>query len=312
MNPDGSDARLRPGLDRLTTEARLPAADRLDQASSLELVTLMNDEDRRLAGVVAAQRERIAAAVDAVAARLRAGGRLVYAGAGTSGRIGLLDAVECPPTFSTPPGLVVGLLAGGAGAFAQAVEGAEDDPDLGRRDVAALRIDAADALVGISASGRTPYVLGALDEARARGAWTAGIACNDPAELAGHCDTFVPLVVGPEVIAGSTRLKAGTVTKMVLNMLSTGVMVALGKTFRNLMVDVAATNQKLRARAERIVADATGLAPDRAAAALASAGGEVKTAIVAALRRVDAAAARRLLTAAGGRVRDALAADSSA
>jgi N-acetylmuramic acid 6-phosphate etherase len=293
-------------LDDLTTEARNPASDRLDDLSPRELVALMAAEDARAVAAVASQAEAIAAAIERIAERLRAGGRLVYAGAGTSGRLGLLDATECPPTFNTPPELVVGLIAGGPPALTRAVEGAEDDPSLGERDLAAIGFSERDTLVGIATSGRTPYVLGAVAWAKRLGAFTVGLSCNAGSELAKSADLAITPVVGPEVLSGSTRLKAGTATKLVLNMLSTGAMVRLGKTFGNLMVDLRASNSKLRARANRIVRTLTGL--DRAAAneLLRLCGGELKTALVAQMAGVVPEEARGRLASAGGMVRWAL------
>ena len=289
------------------TEARNPATADIDTLSTLQMVRLINDEDARVAPAVAAEAPAIAAAIDAIAARLAGGGRLIYAGAGTSGRLGVLDASECPPTFSAPPGLVVGLIAGGERALTHSIEGAEDDPAAGERDLVALDVSPLDAVVGIAASGRTPYVLGALQAARRRGALTVSLACNHPSPMAALAAISIAPLVGPEVIAGSTRLKAGTAQKMVLNLLSTGVMIRLGKTFGNLMVDVQASNSKLRVRARRIVAEACGLSPEDAAALLEGCGGEVKTAIVSGLAGIAPDEARRRLAAAGGVVRRALA-----
>jgi N-acetylmuramic acid 6-phosphate etherase len=266
----------------------------------------MNAEDATVATAVERELPRIAEAVEQIAARLRGGGRLLYVGAGTSGRLGVLDASECPPTFGTPPELVVGWIAGGPGALTQAFEGEEDDAEAGRADLARLRVTAVDAVVGIAASGRTPYVLGAVEYAASVGALTVGVACNPDSLLARRVAIMIAPVVGPEVIAGSTRLKAGTAQKMVLNMLSTGTMIRLGKTFGNLMVDVQATNAKLRRRAIGIVQAATGLADEEAAALLTASNGETKTAIVAALAGLDPAAARQRLDASGGIVRAAL------
>jgi N-acetylmuramic acid 6-phosphate etherase len=248
----------------------------------------------------------VAAAAEAVAARLRDGGRLLYVGAGTSGRLGVLDAVECGPTFGTSPGQVEGLIAGGAAALQQAVEGVEDDAARGAADLAARRLTAADAVVGIAASGSTPYVLGAVSHARQAGALTVGVSCNAGSPLAAACDLAITPVVGPEVLTGSTRLKAGTATKLVCNMLSTAAMVRLGKAYSNLMVDLRAHNSKLRARALRVVGAATGLDDAAAAALLERCGGEVKTALVAHRRSVPVQRARELLAAAGGIVRRAL------
>ena len=253
---------------------------------------------------VAAAHDAITAAVDMVVAALGRGGRLVHVGAGTPGRLGVLDAAECPPTFGVPPDRVVGLIAGGPDAVTRAVEGAEDDAAAGARDVDALGVGADDVVVGISASGRTPYVLAALGRARERGAATVGVANNPGTPLAGAADVAIEVLTGPEAVAGSTRMKAGTAHKLVLTTISTAAMVRLGATYGTLMVDVVATNDKLAHRAVRIVAEATG-DPD-AAAVLAAADGEVKTAIVMARTGVDAVRARERLAAAGGRVRDAV------
>jgi N-acetylmuramic acid 6-phosphate etherase len=293
-------------MDHLQTEGRNPASANLDQLTPLQLVRLMSAEDARVIPAVADQAAAIARAIEVIADRLRAAGRLVYAGAGTSGRLGVLDATECPPTFGAPPGQVVGVIAGGPAALTRAVEGAEDRPELAERDLEALGLGAGDVLVGIATSGRTPYVLGALDYARRRGAFTVGLACNADAELAPRVDVAITPVVGPEVLTGSTRLKAGTATKIVLNMLSTGAMVRLGKTYGNLMVDLRATNEKLRARTNRIVRQLTGLERQAAADLLRRCDGELKTALVAHLAGVPPEEARIRLAAAGGQVRGAL------
>jgi len=290
----------------LTTEGRNPASDRIDTLSAVEIVQLMNSEDAKVAAAVQQEAEPIARAVDVIAERLRHGGRLVYLGAGTSGRLGVLDAAECPPTFSTDPRQVVGLIAGGRSAMFQAVEGAEDSPNGAVTDLAAIDLSAADACVGIATSGRTPYVLGGLDHARAVGAYAIGISCNRDSELAQHADLLIAPVVGPEVISGSTRLKAGTATKMVLNMLTTGTMVLLGKTYGNLMVDLRATNTKLIDRSRRIVATLTGLSPTASEELLERCDGELKTAIVSHLGGVLPGEARARLDAAGGHLRSAL------
>ncbi len=300
--PDDRDAIL----GTLETERVNPATAALDRMSPLEIVHAMNAADATVAGAVGHELPRIARAVEDIAARLRQGGRLIYIGAGSSGRMGVLDAVECPPTFNTPPDQVIGCMAGGADTFARAVEGLEDDAGTGRADVARLDVGARDALVGIAASGRTPYVLGAVACARERGALTIGLTCNAGTPLAEGVDITIAPLTGPEVVAGSTRLKAGTAQKMVLNMLSTGTMVLLGKTYGNLMVDVRASNEKLRRRAARIVAEATGLDEGTAAALLRAADDEPRTAIVAALAGVTPAAARERLAARGGSVRAAL------
>lgn len=294
-------------LDALATEAwREDAAD-LDLRPTAELVALMSAEDASVPPLVAAAGASIAAAIDAVSERLLAGGRLVYVGAGTSGRLALVDAVECESTFGVEPGRVVALVAGGATATATAQEAAEDDRDAGAAAVRELGVDASDAVVGLSASGRTPYVVGALDEARRAGAAAVAVVSVQDSELAATADHEIAIVVGSEVIAGSTRLKAGTAQKLVLNMISTIAMVRLGKTFGNLMVDVVATNEKLRSRVRRIVMHATGAPSDVVDAALEAADGSAKVAIVAILADLDAAAARARLADTDGDVRRAIA-----
>jgi N-acetylmuramic acid 6-phosphate etherase len=297
-------------LDGLTTEGRNPASEAIDSLSALEIVRLMNSEDARVAEAVAREAESIARAAEAIAERLRGGGRLVYIGAGTSGRLGVLDAAECPPTFNTPPEQVVGIITGGPQAMFRAVEGAEDHPELAAEDLAAIDLGKKDALVGIATSGRTPYVLAGLRYARAQGAYAIGLSCNRDAELANCADLCIIPVVGPEVISGSTRLKAGTATKMVLNMLTTASMVLLGKTYGNLMVDLRATNTKLVDRSRRIVMALTDLSQTEAEQLLAQCDGELKTAIVAQLRRVTPQQARRLLEQAEGHLRRALQEDA--
>ncbi|MEU9333896.1 N-acetylmuramic acid 6-phosphate etherase [Streptomyces sp. NPDC048290] len=299
---------LRAELESLTTEAFRPELAEIDRLDTLALATLMNGEDATVSTAVAAQLPRIAAAIDAVAARMARGGRLVYAGAGTAGRLGVLDASECPPTFNTGPDQVVGLIAGGASAMVTSVEGAEDSPDLARADLDALKLTGADTVVGISASGRTPYAVGAVAHARALGALTVGLSCNPHSPLAAAADHGIEVVVGPELLTGSTRLKAGTAQKLVLNMLSTITMIRLGKTYGNLMVDVRASNAKLRARSRRIVALATGAPEDEIETALAATDGEVKDAILTILAGVDGPTAARLLEESDGHLRAALAA----
>ncbi|WP_406726828.1 N-acetylmuramic acid 6-phosphate etherase [Streptomyces sp. GD-15H] len=296
---------LRAELETLTTEAFRPELADIDRLPTLDLARLMNDEDATVAGAVAEQLPRIAAAIDAVADRMARGGRLVYAGAGTAG-LGILDASECPPTFNTDPARVVGLIAGGPGAMVTSAEGAEDSAELAASDLAALGLTADDSVVGISASGRTPYAVGAVTHARARGALTVGLACNPGSPLAAAAEHGVEVVVGPEVLTGSTRLKAGTAQKLVLNMVSTITMIRLGKTYGNLMVDVRASNEKLRARSRRIVALATGAADADIERALAAADGEVKHAILILLADVDGPTATRLLNEADGHLRAAL------
>jgi N-acetylmuramic acid 6-phosphate etherase len=293
-------------MDHLQTEARNPASTNLDELTSLQLVQLMNREDSWVLTAVASQAELIAQAIEVIALRLEEGGRLFYVGAGTSGRLGVLDATECPPTFSSPPGQVVGVIAGGPTALTQAVEGAEDRPELAEHDLRALGFDRKDVLVGIATSGRTPYVLGAMTYAKSQGAFTVSLSCNPQSDLQALADLAITCVVGPEVLSGSTRLKAGTATKLVLNMLSTGAMVRLGKTYGNLMVDLRATNSKLRARANRIVRTLTVLSVEEADALLQNCGGELKTALVVQQAHLAPAEARARLQATGGQVRKAL------
>lgn len=293
-------------LDRLSTEQQNPRTLALDAMPTLELVTVMNDEDRVCAAAVQKTLPQVAAAVDAIAARMRRGGRLLYFGAGTSGRLGVLDAVECEPTFSAAPGQVTGVIAGGLGAMMRAVEGAEDDVELGKKDVRDLAVGQQDCVVGIAASGRTPYVLGALAEAAARGALRVAVVCSAGSPVAAAAEIAIEAVTGPEVLTGSTRLKAGTATKLVLNMLSTGAFVRRNKVYGNLMVDVQATNLKLVERMVRIVATAAGVAPDVAKKALAECGNEARTAIVALRAGVQPDAARERLQRCDGSVRLAL------
>lgn len=296
--------------DRLLplTEARNPATACIDTLPTLEMARLINAEDRTVAEAVGRELEHIAAAIDAIAVRMAQGGRLIYIGAGTSGRLGVLDASECPPTFGTAPEQVIGLIAGGERAIRHAVEGAEDDREAGAADIAALQVTPLDSVVGIAASGRTPYVLGGMAEAKRRGALVLSLACHHPSPMADLADIWIAPLTGPEVITGSTRLKAGTAQKLVLNMLSTGVMIRLGKTYGNLMVDVQPSNAKLRARARRIVELACDLSPEAAQAALAACNHEVKTAIVAQLAGLSPEEARSRLARAQGVVRAALAA----
>ena len=290
-------------LNKLTTEARNPRTERIDELSAVKIVEVMQREDAAVADAIAAQAAPIATVIDVVADRIRNGGRLVYLGAGTSGRLGVLDASECPPTFSTPPEMVVGVIAGGTQALTRAIEGAEDSPEGGKQDLRGINLSAADVLVGIATSGRTPYVLGGLRFAREIGAYAVGLSCNRDSALVQECDLCITPVVGPEVITGSTRLKAGTATKLVLNMISTGAMIRLGKTYGNLMVDLRATNSKLMERSHRIVSELTGLSTDDARAALRDCDGELKTAVVVHECDVDPESARALLRRAGGHLR---------
>ncbi len=288
------------------TEARNLATIRIDEADAREIVRLINAEDAQVAAAVAAVGDQIAALAEQTAARIARGGRLIYVGAGTSGRLGVLDASECPPTFSTPPGVICGLIAGGPDALTNAMEDVEDQPEIGARDLAALNVGADDVVVGLAASGRTPYVLGAIAEAGRRGALRAGVTCSHPSPLGDAVEIVIAPLVGPEVIAGSTRMKAGTAQKLVLNSLSTTVMVLLGKTYSNLMVDMQPLNAKLRRRAVQIVATATGLPLEAAAATLESAGLNTKVAIVMTLAHVDRERAVGRLESSAGHVREAV------
>jgi N-acetylmuramic acid 6-phosphate etherase len=289
-----------------TTESRNPAAERVDAMTPSEFVQLMHREDAKALAAVERESASIARAIEIVADRLRSGGRLVYLGAGTSGRLGVLDASECPPTFNSPPEQVVGLIAGGYGALTRAVEGAEDHPEFAEQDLQRIAFSSRDVLMGIATSGRTPYVLGGIKYARRQDAFTIGLACNARSALAEIVDLMIAPVVGPEVISGSTRLKAGTATKLVLNMITTGAMIQLGKTYGDLMVDLRATNAKLEERTRRIVAQMTGLNEVEARAALERCGGELKTTVVAVRGNLSPDAARRLLADAGGHLRRAL------
>ena len=298
-------------MTKLTTEARNPASEQIDTLSPLEIVRLMNAEDAKVAEAVGREADAIAQAIEVIADRLSHNGRLVYLGAGTSGRLGVLDATECPPTFSTPPELVVGLIAGGPSALTRAVEGAEDHPEFAVEDLSRINLTRADVVVGIATSGRTPYVIGGLAHARQVGAFAIGLACNESSALAAVADLMIAPIVGPEIISGSTRLKAGTATKMVLNMLTTGAMVRLGKTYGNRMVDLKATNAKLVIRTRRIVADLTGLTEAQAAEQLSKCDGELKTAVVAHQHGVTAEVARQILTQASGQLRTAMSSSAS-
>jgi N-acetylmuramic acid 6-phosphate etherase len=297
------------GWDRLSslsiTEERNPRTAAIDELSSLEIVRLINDEDAGVAAAVRRELPQIARAVDVAVERLHRGGRLYYFGAGTSGRLGVLDASEMPPTFRVPPELVQGFIAGGHVALRRSVEAAEDDPDAGAQTVAEAGVGEADVVVGIAASGRTPWVLGAVAEAQRRGAATVGLTCDPGSPLARQAQIAIAPAVGPEVIAGSSRMKAGTAQKMVLNMLSTATMIRLGKVYGNWMIDVHPTNAKLRRRAVRILQEATGVEEETAREALDATGYEVKPALVMLLAGVSAAEARRRLAEADGFVRRA-------
>ncbi len=289
------------------TEARNPASERLDELSTLEMVELINAEDATVAGAVAAELAHVARAIDAIAGRFGRGGRMFYVGAGTSGRLGVLDASECPPTFSVSAELVQGLIAGGDAALRLSSEHSEDSREEGARDVKAAGFGAGDVLVGIAASGRTPYVLGAVEYAKGLGALTVGLSCVPGSLLARAAEIAITPATGAEVLTGSTRMKAGTATKMVLNMLSTGVMVRTGATFGNLMVNVRPTNAKLVDRAERIIAAALGSDGETAARLLTESGKDVKAAIVMGKLGVGREEAVELLAEAGGVLAGALA-----
>ena len=293
-------------LTGMTTERRNPRTMQLDTMSELEIVTVMNEEDARVPLAIAKKLPQIAQAAHWAAEAFAQGGRLFYMGAGTSGRLGVLDAAECPPTFGVDPGMVVGLIAGGEKAFIKAVEGAEDDRALGQSDLEAHNLTAKDVVIGIAASGRTPYVLGGLAYARSVGCRTAAIACNPGSAVGKAADLAIEVEVGPEVLTGSTRLKSGTAQKLILNMISTASMVRAGKAYQNLMVDVMQTNEKLHVRAENIVIDATGVERAEARRAIDAAGGSVEGAITMLLAGCDADEARRRLDEAKGHVRAAI------
>lgn len=293
-------------MDYLTTEQNNPDSMAIDQMDSIQIVELMNREDRNVVSAVEKVLPAIARAIETVTERVKQGGRLIYIGAGTSGRLGVLDASECPPTFNTPASLVVGLIAGGNRALTTAIEGAEDNRQAGTEDLRSVGLGHLDTVCGIATSGRTPYVLGALAYARTLQAATIGVTCNAISELSDACDVVIAPVVGPEILSGSTRLKAGTATKMVLNMISTGTMIRIGKTYGNWMVDLRATNVKLKDRSIRIVSGITGLGRNQAELLLAQCDGEVKTAIVSHILGVSKIAAQERLEDSQGRLRQAL------
>lgn len=293
-------------LDAMTTERRNPDTMDLDTMTPLEVVTAMNREDAKVPQAIQPVLPAIAQAVEWAIAALEQGGRVFYLGAGTSGRLGVLDAAECPPTFGVSPDLIVGLIAGGEQAFTKAVEGAEDSRELGRQDLESRNLTAHDLVIGIAASGRTPYVLGALDYANSLGCHTVAISCNQGSAIGQAAQLAIEVVVGPEVLTGSTRLKAGTAQKLVLNMISTATMVGVGKAYHNLMVDVMQTNEKLQVRAQNIVMEATGVDRDTAKDAIAQADGHAKTAITMILAQCSAQEARQRLEKARGHVRQAI------
>ena len=291
-------------LDPRLTERRNPHSHDLDARSSLELVDLINAEDATVAAAVARARHEIASTIDLSEAAFRAGGRLLYVGAGTSGRLGVLDAAECVPTFSAPPGMVVGIIAGGAPALLRPVEGAEDDVNGGMAIMDANQVGPKDVVIGIAASGTTPFVRGALGRAQTLGAKTVFLSCSEPPQLLRDtCDICITLLCGPEVLTGSTRMKAGTATKLTLNTISTGAMVRIGKTYGNLMVDLTATNSKLVDRSERIVMETAGVDRAHAHAAIEAAGGKVKVAIVMLRRGLPRPDAEKLLVEHQGKLR---------
>lgn len=292
-------------LDKLLTEQSNPASHSIDSLPAASILTIINEQDKLVAEAVEKEIPRIAKAVDGIVMAIERGGRLFYIGAGTSGRLGVLDAAECPPTFSVPPELVQGIMAGGESALSKATEATEDDPAMGERDLLARGFTGKDALVGIAASGRTPYVLGAVKKAREMGALTIGISCTPQSDLSSAVEIPIEPLSGPEVLAGSTRMKAGTATKLVLNMLSTAAMIRLGYVYGNLMVNLHPKNRKLLDRASRIIAQAANIEYSRASELLEQTG-SVKTSIVMAKRNLSREEAEQLLQTANGRVRVAL------
>lgn len=306
VRPDNGT--LKRVLEQLLTEQRNPASAQIDTLPTEQLLGIINDQDATVAAAVRAAIPQIAAAVDRITDALRAGGRLFYIGAGTSGRLGVLDASECPPTFSVPAEMVQGIIAGGEAALSRATEASEDDADSGVRDLLSRGFRNGDVLCGIAASGRTPYVLGAIRKARELQCVTIGLSCTPNSELSQASDIGIEALTGPEIVTGSTRMKAGTATKLVLNMLTTGAMIRLGYVYGNLMVNVNPRNEKLRDRARRIVRDAAGVDEAKAAEVLEDSGWTVRTAIVMAVRGLDRQAAESLLARNGGVVGRALAA----
>ncbi|GEK91257.1 N-acetylmuramic acid 6-phosphate etherase [Alkalibacterium kapii] len=293
-------------LEKMSTEKQNPNTMNLDQMSVKEALTVMNQEDRKVTEAIEEVIPEIESAVHKIIEQLKKGGRLIYTGAGTSGRLGVLDASECPPTFGTPKGKVVGLIAGGERAFTEAIEGAEDSKELGKEDLVKLELNTNDIVVGLAASGRTPYVIGALDYARETGVPTVAIACNKNTKIGHAADIAIEAVPGPEVLTGSTRLKAGSTQKMILNMLSTISMVGIGKVYKNLMVDVQPTNEKLVTRAENIVMKATDVERETAKKALAGSDGKVKVAIIMILLDINKEEAIKKLEESEGHIRKAL------
>ncbi|MFD1405111.1 N-acetylmuramic acid 6-phosphate etherase [Robinsoniella peoriensis] len=290
-------------LEKMATEMRNAKTMALDEMTPLEIITIMNHEDERVAKVVKRALPEVAKVIEWTTKSLQTGGRIVYIGAGTSGRLGILDASECPPTFGVSYDCVVGIIAGGKEAFIKAAEGAEDNPGLGRDDLIHIHLTSKDTVIGIAASGRTPYVLGAMAYAKETGCRTVAIVCNENMEMSRAADIGIELLTGPEILTGSTRLKAGTAEKMVLNMISTASMVGIGKVYENLMVDVQQTNEKLVCRAENIVMEAVNCSREDAKEALREADGDAKLAITRMLVNCNIARARKLLEAANGKIR---------
>ncbi|WMT89539.1 N-acetylmuramic acid 6-phosphate etherase [Pelagibacterium sp. H642] len=294
-------------LGQLVSEARNPATMQIDLMSTDEILAAMNAEDAKVSRAVETELPHIGAAVDKIVEAFKAGGRLIYMGAGTSGRLGVLDASECPPTFGVPEGMVVGLIAGGDRALRYPIEGAEDDRGEGRRELERVEVSAKDVVVGIAVSGRTPYVIGGLDYAASIGATTVALSCNPDSVIARMADIAISPVVGPEALTGSTRLKSGTAQKLVLNMLTTASMIRIGKSYENLMVDLSVSNEKLAARATRILVEATNCTPEEAENYLAQSNNNVKLAILMALTGLDAKAGEAALIEADGFLRRAAA-----
>ncbi len=293
-------------LGQMVTESRDPDTMNLDQMNPLEIITVMNNEDRKIADAIQPWLPKISKIVEWAIESLDNGGRIIYMGAGTSGRLGVLDAAECPPTFGVSPKIVEGMIAGGSSAFIKAVEGAEDNKELGKEDLVAHDLNKNDIVIGLAASGRTPYVIGGLDYAGSIGCHTAAISCNKDSAIGKAAEIAVDAVVGPEILTGSTRLKAGTAEKMILNMISTAAMVGIGKTYENLMVDVMQTNEKLHARAENIVMTATGVSKETAKIKIKEAEGNCKTAITMILAECTKEEAVERLKAAKGHIRKAI------
>ena len=293
-------------LKNMSTESRNPNTMDLDMMTPLEIVTVMNQEDARVPAAITPALPQIAQCVTWAMESIQSGGRIIYTGAGTSSRLGVLDAVECPPTFGVAHGVVVGLIAGGASAFDRPIESAEDSPELGRKDLMDINLEKRDIVIGIAASGRTPYVLGGLAYAREKGCRTVGISCNPGSPVGRAAELAIEVVPGPECLTGSTRLKAGTCQKLILNMISTATMVGCGKAYQNLMVDVMPSNEKLVVRAQNIVMEATGCDRDTAAETIKQAEGSVKTAITMILAGCSLAEAKERLEKARGHVREAI------